>query len=73
MRAARAAHQPATSSAGGPARVPVLPAGRLGRGPGQGGLRILAEHGAQGIAPLADPVAQPGLARAGRQAARGSG
>src|SRR5581483_4044852 len=52
---------------GRPAPVPGLPARRLGRGPGQGGLRILVEHGPQRIAPLADPVTEPGLARPGRQ------
>ena len=49
----------------------MLPARRLGRGPGQGGVRILAEHGTQGITALADPVAHPGFPRAGGQASPG--
>ena len=56
---------------GGPAGVAMLPAHRLVRGPGQGGLRILAEHGAQGVAALADPVTQAGFPRAGGQAPAG--
>ncbi len=71
MCPARAAHHPATGSPGRPAGVAVLPAGRFGRGPGPGGSRILAEHGPQRVAPLADPVAEAGFTRSGGQPAPG--
>src|SRR5580704_18813400 len=50
--------------AGNAVAVPLLPAARLASQPGQGGARILLEHGAQREPALADPEPDPGAARA---------